>query len=224
MSMSSTTTATGPLDGPSHDDPSAVQQGVEAVKEHAGATADTAMQEAASVAGSAVEHARSLLGTATEELREQTASQVDRVGEMLSQASRDFDRMAQDSDTSSPAGRTVRTLAEATGQVAKRLEEGGPEGVMSDVARFARRRPGTFLALSAVAGFAVARLARSADTEALKAAVQRGASSEESHEESAAQNSDASSSYASTSFGDEPTLTPPGTPPGTPQGTPRGPQ
>jgi hypothetical protein len=44
--------------------------------------------------------------------------------------------------------------------VADRLERGGLDGVASDLAAFARRRPGLFLLSCAGAGFALARLVR----------------------------------------------------------------
>jgi hypothetical protein len=40
------------------------------------------------------------------------------------------------------------------------MEQGGPEGVIQDVAGFARRRPGMFLAGAAGIGFVVGRLVR----------------------------------------------------------------
>jgi hypothetical protein len=177
MSMSSTTTpGTGTTGSSSGTDESMLQHGTQVLKEHAGTTATTAKQEAASVVESATTHARSLLGTAGDELREQSRSQADRLRELLGQASEEFGRMAEQGDATTPAGRTVRTLADATGQLSRRLEEGGPDGVMSDVSGFARRRPGVFLAVSAAAGFAVGRLARSSDPKALKEAVQPSAS------------------------------------------------
>jgi hypothetical protein len=40
------------------------------------------------------------------------------------------------------------------------MEQGGPQGVLDDVSRFARRRPGMFLAGAAGIGFVVGRLVR----------------------------------------------------------------
>ena len=44
--------------------------------------------------------------------------------------------------------------------VASRLEQGGPQGIVDDVTRFARRRPGLFLAGAAGVGFVVGRVVR----------------------------------------------------------------
>ena len=177
MSMSSTTTPqTGTPGSSSGHEESALQHGTQAFKEHAGTTAATAKEEAASVVQSATGHARSLLDTAGAELRDQSRTQADKLGQLLGQASDEFGRMAAQSDTTTPAGRTVRTLADATGQLSRRIDEGGVDGLMSDVSRFARRRPGAFLALSAAAGFGIGRLARSTDTRTLKDAIQPAAS------------------------------------------------
>lgn len=177
MSMGSTTTTTPTGSaGSSSDAKAAAQQGADAVKQHAGATAGAAKQEAANVVQSAAEHARSVVGTAGEELREQGRSQTDRLAQTLGQVSGELGRMAEQSqDSSSPVTRAVRGLADAAGQFSQRLEQGGPEWLTSDVARFARRKPGTFLALSAAAGFAAARLVRSTDTQSVKQAVQSSA-------------------------------------------------
>ena len=50
--------------------------------------------------------------------------------------------------------------------VANRIETRGPQGVIDDLSQFARRRPGTFLLVAGVAGFAVGRLARAGATAA----------------------------------------------------------
>ena len=45
-------------------------------------------------------------------------------------------------------------------RLASRMEQGGAQGVVDDVTRFARRRPGAFLAGAAGVGFVVGRLVR----------------------------------------------------------------
>ena len=44
--------------------------------------------------------------------------------------------------------------------LASRLEQRGPQGLMDDVTRFARRRPGVFLSGAVAAGFVVGRVVR----------------------------------------------------------------
>jgi hypothetical protein len=182
MSMSSTTTpATGAPGSPARPDESGGQQAAEAVRQHAGAAASTAKDEAVNVLHSATDHARSVLGKAADELREQGRGRTADMSRMLGEASDEFGRMAETCDSTTPAGRTVRMLADATGQLAGRLERGGPEGMVSEASRFARRRPGTFLALSAAAGFAVGRLARSTDNQTFKHALSQNGDSSSQH-------------------------------------------
>jgi hypothetical protein len=49
---------------------------------------------------------------------------------------------------------------------ASRLEQRGPQGVMDDMSRFARRRPGLFLAGAVGAGFVAGRLVRASSGQA----------------------------------------------------------
>jgi len=51
-------------------------------------------------------------------------------------------------------------VAEGGHQVADYLTQHGPEGVLTEVQEFARRRPGAFLATAIVSGFVVGRLGR----------------------------------------------------------------
>lgn len=157
---------------------SAVSEGMSSVQEHAGATVGAAKEQAQEVVGSAIEHAQSFVHSATDEVRDQGRQQTERLSGSLHEISEQLDQMASAADGSSPATTVVRSLAEVTESVSKRLEQGGPEGLMSDVSRFARRRPGTFLALSAASGFVLARLVRNVDTSSLKAAVSDGARTE----------------------------------------------
>ena len=63
------------------------------------------------------------------------------------------------------AGPLAGYLYDAEDQVrrlASRLEQGGPQGVIDDVTRFARRRPGLFLTGAMAAGFLVGRAMRPA--------------------------------------------------------------
>lgn len=175
---SSTTTVTERSDGAATEQTGTAQQSVQAAKEHAGAAAGAAKEEIASVVGSAADHARSFLGTAGEELQEQGRGQTQRLSGALQEVADELGRMAEQSDQATPVVRTVRTLSDAAGQFARRLEDGGPEGLMSDVSRFARRRPGTFLAVSVVAGFAAGRLVRSVDNDTVKQAVTSSADAE----------------------------------------------
>jgi hypothetical protein len=64
------------------------------------------------------------------------------------------------SGASGTAGRYVALAGDTLGDVADRLRSGDVESLVGDVQRFARRRPGVFLAAAAGAGFLTARLVR----------------------------------------------------------------
>jgi hypothetical protein len=54
----------------------------------------------------------------------------------------------------------VTQVSQGGRRVADYLAENGPDGVLREVQDFARRRPGTFLAVAAAAGFVVGRLGK----------------------------------------------------------------
>ena len=173
MSMRSSTTmpteetATGSSEGTA-----ARAAGV--AQEHAGAAVDAAKQEAAQVAASAKEHARSVVESTGKELRTKGREQTDRLSSSLGNASQELRRMADASEGDSTIGGVVRSLADGAQRAARRLDEGGPEGLLDDLRRMGREHPMRFLAIAAGAGFAAARVVRSTDTEAIKSQVQGG--------------------------------------------------
>jgi hypothetical protein len=132
-------------------------QGTEVVTEHASSVAGTAKQQAAGVAGEARSQARDLAGQVSGQLRDQAQSQTHTLAANLQRVSDDLRQMSDHAREGSAAANAVRQVADGGGRVASRLEERGPEGLLSDLEGFARRRPGVFLAGAALAGFAVAR-------------------------------------------------------------------
>lgn len=150
----------------------------QSVQEHAGATAGAARQEAAEVARSAKDHARSVLDSTTDELRTQGRQQTDRLAATLGSTSEELRRMAEATDRDSALAGMVRSLADSAQRAAKRLDEGGPEGVLDELRRMGRQHPMRFLAVAAAGGFLAARLVRSTDTQAVKQAVSGGQSGE----------------------------------------------
>jgi len=61
----------------------------------------------------------------------------------------------------------TQQLASKADASARRLQDGGLDGLVADLKRFARNRPGLFLAASMGAGFMATRLLRSTDTKSL---------------------------------------------------------
>lgn len=149
----------------------------------AGSVAETAKEEAASVASSAVEQAKEIATEAKEQARTVATSATDSardmvqqtVGELRTQADEQARRVAGNvrstsqqlkalgegnPDEAGPIGDYVRDGAERLARLAERLDSRGWDGVLSDVGRFARRRPGMFLAGAMTAGFFVGRFLR----------------------------------------------------------------
>ncbi|MFF3290833.1 hypothetical protein [Streptomyces sp. NPDC003023] len=156
------------IDGPDRRDQnktaaasSAVQekaaQGAEVVTEQASSVAGTAKRQAAGVAGEARSQAKDLAGQVRVQLHDQAQSQTNSLAANLHRVSDDLMEMSRAARSGSGAAGVVRQIADGGGRVATRLETRGPDGLISDLQDFARRKPGVFLAGAALAGFAVAR-------------------------------------------------------------------
>lgn len=120
-----------------------------------------AKEEMRAVTGQAREQARQLAGQARHEMRQQADSQTGRMAGGLRTFASQL-QAAVDGDTEH-AGSIPDMAREATGRLeslADRMETRGFDGMIDDVQRFARRRPGTFLAGAAVLGFAAGRMLR----------------------------------------------------------------
>jgi hypothetical protein len=141
----------------------AAKTGAQAASQGARDVAGTAKEGARNVAGEVTSQARRMAGDVGQQLRGQAQQQHGTMVTKLRQASDDMRQMADGRD-SSPATSLVSNLAERTNRFADHLESRGPEGVLTDVQEFARRRPGTFLLAAAAAGFVVGRLGKSVFT------------------------------------------------------------
>ncbi len=144
----------------------AAEQGKEVVQTAAAGAqevAGEAVREIKDVARTATDEARRLVDQTTGELKSQASTQTDRIAEGLHSLSSQLQRAASGQpledgpvrDLAKQAGSTVDDLA-------RRLSDGGIEGVGRDVSDFARRRPGAFLAGAATLGFLAGRVLRGA--------------------------------------------------------------
>ncbi|MFF1558484.1 hypothetical protein [Streptomyces sp. NPDC058279] len=120
--------------------------------------AQTAKEQAAQVVGEATGQARDLIGEFKDRLQDQAGSQTSRLAGNVRRLSDELREMSENSGADSTAAGLVGRVADGGRQVADRLEERGPEGLIGDLQDFARRRPGVFLAGAALAGFAAARV------------------------------------------------------------------
>ena len=125
--------------------------------------AQTAKDEARGVASEAKSQARDLMGEARTQLRGQASTQQNNLASWLSSLSDELRGMV---DRSGEPGQGVATslvsrASSRSGDLADWLQRHEPEDVLDEVSRFARRRPGLFLAIAAAAGLVAGRLARS---------------------------------------------------------------
>jgi len=147
------------------------QSTTDVAKGQAGAVAGTASdagkhvagvagEQAGQVASEASQQVRDLVHQTRGELTEQAATQQKRVAGGLRSLGEELHSMAQNSEQQGPATDLVKQAAERTGKVASWLEDREPGNVVDEVTRFARQRPGAFLAIAAGAGLLVGRLGR----------------------------------------------------------------
>jgi hypothetical protein len=153
-------------------------------KENAASVATTAGQEAKTVARDAATHARELVDETRSQLRSQAQDQTQRLTTTLRDVAEQLRSMVEGrAPASGVVGDVTSQLADKASHFATRLDQGGFDNAMADVKRFARNRPGTFLAVAAGAGFLAGRMLKSADTHSLMEAVKPdsgGSSSEPS--------------------------------------------
>jgi hypothetical protein len=132
----------------------------EATRE-ARAVASTVGEESSLVLQEAALHARDLAEDAKHQLRRQAENQTHQLGGALGQLGERVHALAEGRpDEAGPVGQYADRIAEQVDELAGRVDELGFEGMIDEVQRFARRRPGAFLAGAALAGFAVSRLGR----------------------------------------------------------------
>ncbi|MFF8382519.1 hypothetical protein [Streptomyces kanasensis] len=127
------------------------------VGEKAAEVAGTAKEQAAGVAHEATTQARDVVGELRGQLQEQAHTQTRRLADNVRRLADELREMSDHGKPDSGVGGVVRQISDGGHQVASRLEDRGPDGLVDDLRDFARRRPGVFLAGAALAGFVVAR-------------------------------------------------------------------
>lgn len=136
-----------------------------AVAEHAGQVTESAKAHAAEVTGEARQQVSNLVGETRQQLRSTANEQTDRVAELLQGFGDQLEAMARGEKP--PEGALVDLVQDGATRVqdlAGRLRTGGYEMAFRDAQRFARRRPGMFLASAFGAGLLAGRLFRNVDT------------------------------------------------------------
>jgi hypothetical protein len=110
----------------------------------------------------ASQQAKDLLGRTRTELQDQAATQQQRIASGIRSLGTELGSMAERSDQSGTAAELIRQASQRAEDVAGWLDDRDPGAVVQEVATFARRRPGTFLAIAVGAGLVAGRLTRGA--------------------------------------------------------------
>ncbi|TFB75895.1 hypothetical protein E3O06_04450 [Cryobacterium glaciale] len=131
----------------------------------AGEVADVTKDEVGKVAAETKKQAKDLLTDARSQLTEQAGEQQARVADGLRSISDELTQMATVSDADGVATDLVRQAASRAGRVATWLDDRDPGSLLDEVRSYARRKPGTFIALAAAAGILAGRLTRSVAAE-----------------------------------------------------------
>lgn len=119
----------------------------------------TAMDEASGVAHEATDQLRHLYDQTKSELSDEASKQQVRIASGLQVMSGDLDTMAGSAE-SGVAKSLVGETAQRVERIASWLGEREPGEVLDEVKAFARRQPGVFIGVSALAGVLAGRLTR----------------------------------------------------------------
>lgn len=126
----------------------------------AGHVVDTAKSEVSAVAGEAKAQVKDLYAQTQGELKEQAAAQQQRVAAGLRSVGDELRTMADTSDSPGVAADLVQQVSTRVSGAASWIGDRDPGSLLSEVTSYARRKPGTFIAVAALAGLVVGRLTR----------------------------------------------------------------
>ena len=139
------------------------QQVAQRAKGEAQATKETAKQEAGHVADEAKRQARGLIGNLGSQLQDQAEEQTQRISGLLLDLQGNLEALQEGrADDAGPLGEYLQRATDEVERLASRVDELGFSGLVQELQRFARRRPGVFLGTAAAAGFLAGRLGRGA--------------------------------------------------------------
>jgi len=129
--------------------------------ESAKAVAQEASTQVKNVAQQAKTQLTGLMGQTKDEVRQQAQAKGEQAAGGLRTLSQQLEALAN--GRPEEAGQLTSYLDDARQRVmgfASSLEQRGPQGLLEDIARYARRKPGSFLLMAGAAGFFAGRLVR----------------------------------------------------------------
>jgi uncharacterized protein YjbJ (UPF0337 family) len=133
----------------------------ELARDDAASTADTAKEQAGRVTDEARHQVQDLAEDARSQLRSQAETQTANLGRTMDDWGGRLHALADGrAEEAGEVQDLTHRIADGMQGLADRIDELGFDGAVSELQRFARRRPGAFLAGAAVLGFAASRLAQ----------------------------------------------------------------
>ncbi|MET9023446.1 hypothetical protein ABZV93_26085 [Actinopolymorpha sp. NPDC004070] len=156
--------------GPAGSEPTGASGGKEQARQVAGNAAQegsrvagVAKDQAQQVASEAQHQAKNLFHDVRGQVEEQSRAQRDRLVSTLQNFSDDVEQMASGQDGNGGLAHDVaRQVAGRVREFSSRIDGREPAELLDEVRRFARRRPGAFLAGALAAGVVAGRLTRGA--------------------------------------------------------------
>ena len=130
-------------------------------RQAAGEVRSTAREQVGQVADEATSQAKHVVHDMRERVAAEAEEQARRVSRQIGRIADELGTMADGSGPDSLTAGALRQVSDAGRQAARYLDERGAHGLLDSAQDFARRKPGTFLIGAAVAGFLVARAAKS---------------------------------------------------------------
>jgi hypothetical protein len=128
--------------------------------------AGVAKDELHKVGSETKQQAKDLYRQTQSELSDQAASQQKRVASGIRSIGDELGSMADKSDTQGVASDIAHQAASRAAGIADWLDQRDPGALLNEVKEYARRSPGMFIAIAAVAGVVAGRLTRSVIAEA----------------------------------------------------------
>jgi hypothetical protein len=123
---------------------------------------DVATSEVSNVASEAKSQVRNLVDQTRSQLRGQASNQQSELASRLNSWASELGSMASRSEDSGPMTDLAQEASRRVGEMSHWLDNHEPADLLDEVKRFARRRPGAFLALAAAAGIVAGRVTRGA--------------------------------------------------------------